>query len=193
MFKAQHTIITPVVGYNFKTALTVHNIFTHKGAFLAELPIVELQANHIHSISFTSYRVPIYTPWWRAAMWIKWVTEGQMYQALTWIEPATLWSRVKGSLQYTMAPPHIASWEPDEEYPTLGVIKFWILPCRARFTLLNLTVLLLIDFTFLVLKVIIRKKGAVSFDHFCLGQKVATMFIGKNVTCAIISVTFPVL
>ena len=25
MFKAQHTIITPVVGYNFKTALTVHN------------------------------------------------------------------------------------------------------------------------------------------------------------------------
>ena len=25
MFKAQHAIITPVVGYNFKTALTVHN------------------------------------------------------------------------------------------------------------------------------------------------------------------------
>ena len=45
---------------------------------------------YIHNISFTSYPVPI---------------EGQNCQALTWIEPATLCSRVKGStsLQYTMA------------------------------------------------------------------------------------------
>ena len=115
---------------------TVRNIFTHKGAFLAELPIVELQANHIHNISFTSYRVSIYTPGWRAAMWIKCLTEGQMCQALTGIEPATLWSRVKGSLQYTTAPPHIASWEPDEEYPNMGVIKFWTSTFNIEFVLI---------------------------------------------------------
>ena len=62
---------------------------------------------YIHNISFTSYRVPIYTPGWRAAMWIKCLAEGQKCQAWTGIEPATLWSRVKGSLQYTTAPPHI--------------------------------------------------------------------------------------
>ena len=60
---------------------------------------------YIHNISFTSYRVPIYTPGSRAAMWIKCLAEGQKCQALTGIEPATLWSRVKGSLQYTTAPP----------------------------------------------------------------------------------------
>ena len=49
--------------------------------------------------------VPIYTPGWRAAMWIKCLAEGQKCQALTGIEPATLWSRVKGSLQYNTAPP----------------------------------------------------------------------------------------
>ena len=32
---------------------------------------------YIHNISFTSYRVPIYTPGWRAAMWIKCLAEGQ--------------------------------------------------------------------------------------------------------------------
>ena len=45
---------------------------------------------YIHNISFTSYRVPIYTPGWRAAMWIKCLAEGQKCQALTGIEPATL-------------------------------------------------------------------------------------------------------
>ena len=60
---------------------------------------------YIHNISFTSYRVPIYTPGWRAAMWIKCLADGQKCQALTGIEPATLWSTVKGSLQYTTAPP----------------------------------------------------------------------------------------
>ena len=57
---------------------------------------------------FTSYWVPIYTSGWRAAMWIKCLAEGQKYPALTGIEPATLWSRDKGSIQYTiMAPPQL--------------------------------------------------------------------------------------
>ena len=30
---------------------------------------------YIHNISFTSYRVPSYTPGWRAAMWIKCLAE----------------------------------------------------------------------------------------------------------------------
>ena len=66
---------------------------------------------YIHNISFTSYRVPIYTPGWRAAMWIKCLAEGQKCQAWTGIEPATLWSRVKGSLQYTTVPArHLHQW-----------------------------------------------------------------------------------
>ena len=80
-------------------------ISTPKGAFLAELPILAFRQIHTQHISFTSYRVPIYTPGWRAAMWIKCLAEGQKCQALTGIEPGTLWSRVKGSLQYTTAPP----------------------------------------------------------------------------------------
>ena len=50
---------------------------TPKGAFLAELPIVACSGKYIHNTSFTSYRVPIYTPGWRAAMWIKCLAEGQ--------------------------------------------------------------------------------------------------------------------
>ena len=49
MFKSQTTIITPFVGYNFKTALTVHN-FHSKGAFLAELPIVAFRQIHTQHI-----------------------------------------------------------------------------------------------------------------------------------------------
>ena len=45
---------------------------------------------YIHNISFTSYRVPIYTPGWRAAMWIECLGEGRKCQALTRIEPTTL-------------------------------------------------------------------------------------------------------
>ena len=63
---------------------------------------------YIHNISFTSYRVPIYTPGWRAAMWIKCLPEGQKCQALTGIEPATLWSRVKGS--FYNIPQYLHEW-----------------------------------------------------------------------------------
>ena len=58
-------------------------------------------------IMFASYRVHIYTPGWRATMRIKSLAEGQKCQAWTGIEPATLWSRVKGSIQYTTAPPYV--------------------------------------------------------------------------------------
>ena len=51
-------------------------------------------------ILLPSYRVPIYTPGWRAAMWIKCLGDGQECQAFTGIEPATLWSRVKASIRY---------------------------------------------------------------------------------------------
>ena len=102
MFKAQHTIITPVIGYNFKTALTVHS-FHSQGSIPCRAAYRGIQANTYTTLSFISYRVPIYTPGWRAAMWIKCLAEGQKCQALMGIEPATLWSRVKGSLQYTTA------------------------------------------------------------------------------------------
>ena len=31
---------------------------------------------HTHKMMFASFRVPIYTPGWRAAMWIKCLAEG---------------------------------------------------------------------------------------------------------------------
>ena len=39
------------------------------------------------TIPFASYQVPIYTPGSRAAMWIKWLAEGQKYRAAVGIEP----------------------------------------------------------------------------------------------------------
>ena len=97
-------LLPSVVGYNFKTALTVHN-FHSQGSIPCRAAYRGVTGKYIHNISFTSYRVPIYTPGWRAAMWIKCLAEGQKCQALTGIEPATPWSRVEGSLQYTTAPP----------------------------------------------------------------------------------------
>ena len=92
----------PVVGYNFKTALTVHN-FHSQGSIACRAAYHGVTGKYIHNISFTSYRVPIYTPrflhilpvpiytpGWRAAMWIKCFAEGQKCQALTGIKPATL-------------------------------------------------------------------------------------------------------
>ena len=49
MFKAQHTIITPVVGYNFKTALTVHN-FHSQGSIPCRAAYCGVQAN-----TYTTY------------------------------------------------------------------------------------------------------------------------------------------
>ena len=81
MFKAQPTVITPVVGYNFKTTLTVHN-FHSQGSIPRRAAYRGVTGKYIHTISFTSYQVPIYTPGWRAAMLIKCLAEGQKCQAL---------------------------------------------------------------------------------------------------------------
>ena len=71
------------------------------------------QSCHIkQQITFASYQVPIHTPGWRAATWIKCLAEGQKCQALTGIEPATLWSRVKGSIQYTTSTSTYNTWLP---------------------------------------------------------------------------------
>ena len=49
MFKAQHTIITPVVGYNFKTELTVHNFnFQSQGSPPCWAAYCGVQANTQH-------------------------------------------------------------------------------------------------------------------------------------------------
>ena len=83
-------------------------ISTPKGAFLAELPI-SWRYRHVHTQHI--FRIlpgpHLNTPEWRAAMWITCLAEIQKCQALTRIEPATLWSRVKGSIQYTTAPPRM--------------------------------------------------------------------------------------
>ena len=78
---------------------------THWGAFWLGTTSGAHTCHIKRQITFASYRVPIYTPGWRAAMWIECLAEGQKCRALKGIEPATLWSRVKGSIQYTTAPP----------------------------------------------------------------------------------------
>ena len=62
-------------------------ISTPKGAIPCRAAYIGVSGKYIHNISFTSYRVPIYTPGWRAAMWIKCVAEGQKCQALTGSNP----------------------------------------------------------------------------------------------------------
>ena len=54
---ALQCIITPVTGFNINPALIVHHL-------------------NKRQIRFASYRVPIHTPGWRAAMWIKRLAEG---------------------------------------------------------------------------------------------------------------------
>ena len=75
--------------YNFKTTLTVHN-FHSQWSISCQAAYHGVTGKFILNISFASYRVPIYTPGWRAAMWVKCLVEGQKCQPLTGIEPATL-------------------------------------------------------------------------------------------------------
>ena len=56
-------------------------------------------------ITFASYQVPIYLYTWVECSNV--LLKEKKCRALTGIEPPTLWSRVKGSIQYTAAPPHI--------------------------------------------------------------------------------------
>ena len=101
---ASQCIITPVIGFRHNSALRVH--FLHSlGSIPASRRFTSAHNANSTTITFASYRVPIYTPGWRAAMWIKCLAEGQKCRALTGIEPGTLWFRVKGSIQYTTAPP----------------------------------------------------------------------------------------
>ena len=108
---ALQCIITPVTGFNINPALIVH-LLNSPGSILARCYFRGAHMPHHATITFESYRVPIYTPGWRAAMWIKCLAEGQKVPGivLTGIEHGTLWSRVKGSIQYTTAPPLLCDY-----------------------------------------------------------------------------------
>ena len=86
MFKALHSIIILVVGYNFKTALTVHN-FHSQGSIPFRAAYHDVMGKYILNISFASYWVPMNTPTSRAAMWINCLSEGQKFWAIAGIEP----------------------------------------------------------------------------------------------------------
>ena len=86
---ASQCIITPVIGFSHNSALRVH--FLHSlGSIPASRRFTGAHNANSTTITFASYRVPIYTPGWRAAMWIKCLAEGQKCRALTGIEPGTL-------------------------------------------------------------------------------------------------------
>ena len=70
-------IITPVTGSSYNTAR--NNTCTISTPWGAYKPAAMNQAHKLRSFTkaFASYRVPIYTPGWRAAMWIKCLAEGQ--------------------------------------------------------------------------------------------------------------------
>ena len=96
-----YIILPPVIGFNINPALIVH-FFNSLGIILARPHFRGAHLCHIkRQITFVSYRVPIYmyTPGWRAAMWLKCLAEGRTCQALMGIEPTILWSRVNGSIQ----------------------------------------------------------------------------------------------
>ena len=86
---ASQCIITPVIGFRHNSALRVH--FLHSlGSIPASRSFTGAHNANSTTITFASYQVPIYTPGWRAAMWIKCLAEGQKCRALTGIEPGTL-------------------------------------------------------------------------------------------------------
>ena len=73
---ASQCIITPVIGFRHNSALRVH--FLHSlGSIPASRRFTGAHNANSTTITFASYRVPIYTPGWRAAMWIKGLAEGQ--------------------------------------------------------------------------------------------------------------------
>ena len=73
-------IITPVPGLNIILALSMHLLNSLGSIRCWAAYMMALQANLIVTITFESYRVPIYTPGLNAAMWIKCLTEGQHCQ-----------------------------------------------------------------------------------------------------------------
>ena len=73
---ALQSLLPPVIGFNINPALIVH-LLNSLGSILASTCHIKRQ------ITFAFYRVPIYTPGWRAAMWIKCLVEWQKCEALT--------------------------------------------------------------------------------------------------------------
>ena len=100
---ATYTIITPIVGYSFKTALTVHN-FHYQGRIPCRAAIVALQANTY--TTYPSHPIPdthLYT--WvessnvdKVSCWRKQVPciDGNRNCKGCRLQP--FWSRVNGSL-----------------------------------------------------------------------------------------------
>ena len=95
-----------VTGFNINPALIVH-LLNSLGCILARR---HSRGAHMPHQATNNVRVlpgtGLYAPGWKAAMWIKCLAEGQERQVLTGIELATLWSRVKGSIQYTTVLPN---------------------------------------------------------------------------------------
>ena len=113
MFKAQLYYHYPSRWIQFQDrTYTVHNFHSQEST-PCRAAYRGVTCKYIHSISFTSYRVPIFTPGWRAAMWIKCISEGQNCQALMGIEPA--------------------SFDPESRVQFKGVFIVTTLPSNRRF------------------------------------------------------------
>ena len=116
---ALQCIITPVNGYNFQwTNLAPWGASTKSAYNIVATAI-------LHIISFTSYRVPIYTPGSRAAMWIKCLAEGQKCDGL-----AGFWTGdpVIQSPRFNPLCHHIIFFSMNRYYPALKTT------CRRLFS-----------------------------------------------------------
>ena len=109
---ASQCIITPVIGFRHNSVLRVH--FLHSlGSIPASRRFTGAHNANSTTIPFASYRVPIFTPGSRAAMWIKCLAEGQKYRAAVGFEPGlSAWE----SSGHTTIPrhPHLGPCLPPE-------------------------------------------------------------------------------
>ena len=100
-----NSVLPPVTEFYINPALIVHLLNSLRS-------ILPGATSGVHTcqikrqITFASYRVAIYTPGWRAAMWIRCLAEGQKCQALTGIGTRNPLIQSQGSIRYTTAPPH---------------------------------------------------------------------------------------
>ena len=82
-------LLPPVIGFTINPALIVHllNSLACLGSILARRHFRGAHMPHqVRRTALAFYRVPIYTPGWKAAMWIMCLAEGHKFQALTGIE-----------------------------------------------------------------------------------------------------------
>ena len=103
MFKVQQTIITPVVGYNSRPHLYSAQFTPSREHSLQSCLSWNYRQIHLN-ISFTSYRVPTYTPGSRPAMWINCLAERQKCRAIAGFE---LGLSALESSEYTNIPCHL--------------------------------------------------------------------------------------